>query len=64
MPPWAGYESIPIETFDEAARGGSFEDGPFVSTFGDGYGQPYTPDRTVWGTLKDGRQVRSVKAAG
>lgn len=56
-----GYTTIDIGEFDRLARKREFADGPHVSTFGDGPGEPYNPDREVWGTLKDGRKVKSVK---
>ena len=55
------YKLISISEFDDLARKGQFLNGPFVSTFGDGYGEPYNPDRPVWGQLKTGEVVRSVK---
>jgi hypothetical protein len=58
----AGYEAITIEEFDRLARFGAFAEGPVISGFGDGYGEPYTPSRAVWGVLKDGRRVRAVKS--
>ena len=61
MPPWSDCEPIPIEEFDDAARKGLFESGPHIDRFGDGYGQPYNPNRVVWVTLIDGRRVQSVK---
>lgn len=56
-----GYEQLTIEEFDRLTRAKQFAEGPHISTFGDGHGQPYCPDRNVWGTLKDGRRVCSVK---
>lgn len=61
MPPWTSHDPIDIEKFDQHARNGDFAEGPWKDSFGDGYGDPYQPHRTVWGTLKDGRKVRSVK---
>jgi len=53
--------SMPIEltrvAFDELVRNGQFEMGPFMDTFGDGYGEPYNPRRQLYGKLKDGRFV-------
>jgi hypothetical protein len=57
-------EKIPIELFDDLCRRKQFSDGPHVSTFGDGPGEPYMPVRRVWGTLKDGRKVESEKHYG
>jgi hypothetical protein len=54
---------IPIEEFDRLARAKEFKDGPYVENFGDGYGEYYCPDRRVFGTLKDGRKVESIKKA-
>lgn len=58
-----GYDEIPIRAFDALARAGSFIDGPYRSTFGDGYGEPYVPDRQVFGTLNSGRKVCAIKPA-
>lgn len=55
------HEPIPIEEFDRLARAGEFARGPWISDFGSGEYEPYCPDRAVWGTLKDGRKVESVK---
>lgn len=57
----ATFEELPIAEFDQLARTKQFAEGPHISTFGDGYGEPYQPERNVWGKLKDGRNVRSVK---
>lgn len=54
-------EELDIEEFNRLARAGEFSEGPFISSVGDGYGEPYLPHRPVWGTLKDGRKVRSIK---
>lgn len=43
--------------FDELCEQDAFSDGPNVSTFGDGYGEPYNPNREAWGTLKNGTKV-------
>lgn len=45
--------------FDDLACAGRFADGPWISTFGDGPGEPYVPHRLrkVWGRLDDGRVV-------
>ena len=55
---------LPIGEFDDLARAGGFEEGPFVSNFGDGYGEPYMPVRIVCGTLKGGEEVWAVKHYG
>ena len=49
-------KEIQRSEFDALARTGAFIDGPWVSSFGDGYGEPYVPlkNRTVWGMLPDG----------
>jgi hypothetical protein len=57
------HEPIPISEFDALVRAGEFANGPHVSTFGDGQGEPYNPFRDVWGTLRDGRKVRSETKA-
>lgn len=54
-----GYDTIPKVEFDQLARDKKFKEGPHIDSFGDGYGDPYSPHRTIWGTLKDGRKVRS-----
>lgn len=43
--------------FDALYEASDFEDGPHVSTYAGGYGEPYNPNREAWGTLKDGRKV-------
>lgn len=58
------YETIPIEEFDRLARANEFAEGPEISQYGDGYGDPYMPNREVLGTLKDGRRVRATKSYG
>lgn len=50
-------EKLSIEEFDKLAREKRFRDGPYIDTFGDGYGEYYVPVRRVWGTLDDGREV-------
>lgn len=55
------YEAIPIAEFDDLARRKQFREGPFISTLGDGYGEPYQPVRTVRGVLLDGRKVQAEK---
>ncbi len=55
----AGYESIAKTDFDSLAREKEFAEGPFMESFGDGYGDPYNPNRTIFGTLKDDRKVKS-----
>lgn len=51
-------ETMPIEEFNALVRSGKITDA-MISTFGDGYGDPYIEEREVIGTL-DGRQVKSV----
>lgn len=57
--PWDNpqAEQIDKKTLDVFHEAGDFSDGPFLSSFGDGYGQPYNPNRQAGGTLKDGRIV-------
>lgn len=43
--------------FDAHVRMALFAVGPYLDTFGDGYGEPYRPNRRAGGTLKDGRVV-------
>lgn len=47
------------EDFDALALRKLFADGPWKDTFGDGYGEPYNPNRWLFGTLKDGRRVKA-----
>ncbi len=56
-----GIEYIPIELFDKYAMEEMFVDGPYLESFGDGYGEPYNPIRQVYGTLRGDRPVFSVK---
>lgn len=57
-------EVVDIKKFDELAKNGQFIEGPFIDSFGDGYGDPYTPRRRVWGTLAGGQQIESTKHFG
>jgi hypothetical protein len=60
QPPPTG-ETLPRADFDRLARAKQFKVGPFISSFGDGPGEPYVPQehRSVWGVLKDGREVKA-----
>lgn len=49
--------AVPKKEFDVLMNEPGFVDGPFVETFGDGYGEPYNPNRQAFGELKDGRGV-------
>lgn len=62
---YGAYNSLPKDEFDELVKSKQFSDGPFLSAFGDGYGEPYNPNRQAFGTLKDGRKVftETVKTA-
>lgn len=53
------YEWIDKSEFDKFANAGKFTEGPFRDSFGDGDGEPYLPNRRLWGTLDDGRRVES-----
>jgi len=53
------HKFIPISEFNDLARARKFKEGPFKDSFGDGYGEPYNPNRAVWGVLEDGTAVRS-----
>ncbi len=55
------YIKLEIAEFDALARDEQFIEGPFISTHGDNYGDPYMPWRRVYGRLKDGRLVESEK---
>lgn len=50
-------ECIPRSQFDALVEKDDFRDGPFVDGFGDGYGEPYNPDRQAYGVLTNGRGV-------
>ena len=52
-----GYDYIPRAEFDEQAKQGGFRDGPCRDSFGDGYGEPYNPNRQAFGILRNGRAV-------
>lgn len=52
-------EWMPKEMFDKRAVDCEFEVGPFKDSFGDGYGDPYNPNRQIWGKLKNGKFVRT-----
>lgn len=53
-------QDIAINEFNKLGKEGQFKEGwPLVETFGDGYGEPYNPERIVVGMLKDGRIVKS-----
>lgn len=54
-----GHDFITKAEFDALANSSQFADGPHVSVFGNGPGEPYNPNRDLWGTLIDGRKVRS-----
>jgi hypothetical protein len=51
-----GYQ-IKKSEFDELVKNKQFSDGPYLDTFGDGYGEPYNPNRHAWGKLKNGKEV-------
>lgn len=57
--PWQHPDATELTKteFDKLVRTGQFADGPVLSAYGDGYGDPYNPDRQAGGTLKDGRIV-------
>ena len=63
--PWGDYFEkrgvTPVEIeHDEFLKhyyAGDFFLQPMQDTFGDGYGEPYNPNRKAWGVLKDGRGV-------
>ena len=44
---------LPKAEFDKLARAKKFVVGPFLESFGDGYGEPYNPDRQIFGKLED-----------
>lgn len=52
-------ERVAKAEFDQLCRDKAFTDGPHVSTFGDGPGDPYQPHRELWGTLADGTRIES-----
>lgn len=58
----ARHQDIPLEwisrkAFDELYDNRQFTDGPFIDSFGDGYGEPYNPNRQAFGVTRDGRCV-------
>lgn len=55
----AEARKIPRDEFDAAVMANAFAEGPWVSSFGDGHGEPYVPlkNRRVWGVLRDGGPV-------
>lgn len=53
------YLEVPKEEFDKLCRQRAFSSGPYRDTFGDGYGEPYNPNRFVFGTLKDKRNIKA-----
>ncbi len=53
------FETVRFREFDLLANDEDWEDGPYRSSFGDGYGEPYNPNREVWGILQGGRRVQS-----
>lgn len=57
--PWNNPQAVELSKaeLDKLLDAGEFVDGPFLSTFGNGYGEPYNPNRQAGGTLKDGRIV-------
>lgn len=50
-------EEVSKGELDRMVDSDQFETGPYLNTFGDGYGEPYNPNRQAGGTLKDGRVV-------
>ena len=54
-------EKLTITKFNDLCRQKKFKEGPFIEDFGSGYGEPYCPDHYVWGTLKTGKKVWSIK---
>lgn len=53
--------AIAVADFDALAKAEEFSEGPFIETFGDGYGEPYNMNRQVFGKLKDGRVIYADK---
>ena len=45
-------EELTITEFNDLCRKKKFKEGPFTEDFGSGYGEPYSPEHYVWGTLK------------
>jgi hypothetical protein len=54
------HTKLSQKEFDEHAKEKNFEEGPLIETFGDGYGEPYNPNRLVFGTLKGGEKVYAI----
>lgn len=44
---------VPKAEFDTLCDTKAFVDGPYMDTFGDGYGEPYNPYRQAWGVRED-----------
>ena len=53
------YERISRKEFDRLFDAEQWADGPHMERFGDGYGEPYRPYRSCWGTLSSGRKVQT-----
>ena len=53
-------ELITKAVFDELLKEGKFTDGPFLDSFGDGYGDYYYPWRQIYGTVREGENRRIV----
>ena len=58
-PAWNNPKAVEIAKaeFDALMDSKQFASQPILNTFGDGYGEPYRPNRQAGGTLKDGRVV-------
>lgn len=50
-------ELLEKEEFDAHYKKKNFIEGPFKETLGDGYGEPYNPDRQAFGKLRKGLVV-------
>ena len=48
---------LPKDDFDKNAKSKLFAEGPFIDSFGDGYGEPYNPNRQAFGKLLTGEYV-------
>jgi len=57
-------ELVIKEEFDSHCKNGDFMDGPHMDTFGNGYGDPYNPNRQAFGKLKEGKVVYCELSAG
>ncbi len=51
------FEWVDKPEFDQMCDDKEWESEPRIDSFGDGYGEPYNPNRAIFGILKEGRRV-------